>query len=87
MKRGENMAENLEREFQFYLDNQDELVEQYQGKFIVIKDCQVIGFYMSDAEAVEETLKEHEIGTFLVQRCEPGEDSYSQVFHSLVAIA
>ena len=80
------MAENLEKEFQHYLDNQDELVKKYKGRFIVIKDCQVVGDYDSDVQAIEEASKKYELGTFLVQRCEPGEESYSQVFHSRVAI-
>ena len=29
--------------------------------------------------------EKHEMGTFLVQKCEPGTESYTQVFHSLVA--
>lgn len=81
------MAKNLEKEFQYYLDNQDELVKKFKGRFIVIKDCQVVGDYDSDVQAVEEASSKYEMGTFLVQKCEPGEESYSQVFHSRVAIA
>lgn len=81
------MAKNLEKEFQYYLDNQDELVKKFKGRFIVIKDCQVVGDYDSDVQAVEEASTKYELGTFLVQKCEPGEESYSQVFHSRVAIA
>lgn len=81
------MAKNLEKEFQYYLDNQDELVKKFRGRFIVIKDCQVVGDYDSDVQAVEEASTKYELGTFLVQMCEPGEESYLQVFHSRVAIA
>ena len=44
-----------------------------------------IGAYDDEAEAVRKTAEQHEIGTFLVQKCEPGTESYTQVFHSLVA--
>ena len=74
-------------EFEYYLEHQDELVEKYRGKFIVIKGTSVIGQYDSDIEAVEETSKQHELGTFLVQKCEPGSESYTYTFHSRVAIA
>ena len=77
----------LEREFQFYLDNQQDLVNKYNGKFVVIRDCQVIGVYEDEVEAVMETSKKFELGTFLVQKVEPGTESYTQTFHSRVAFA
>lgn len=78
------MANSLKKEFEYYLQHQAELVERYNGKFIVIKDCQVIGSYDSETEAIAETLKKHDLGTFLVQKCEPGNASYTQTFHSRV---
>jgi hypothetical protein len=75
----------LEKEFNYYLEHQEELVKKYNGKFIVIKDCNVIGAYDSELEAVEKTAKEHELGTFLVQKCEAGSESYTQTYHSRVA--
>jgi hypothetical protein len=75
----------LEKEFNYYLEHQEELVKKYNGKFLVIKDCNVIGAYDSELEAVEKTAKEHELGTFLVQKCEPGSESYTQTYHSRVA--
>ena len=79
------MDKALEKEFDYYLQNQEELVNKYNGKHIVIKDCKVIGFYNSDIEAVEETAKNHELGTFLVQLCSPGNENYTQTYHSRVA--
>ncbi|MBU2535233.1 MAG: hypothetical protein ABIK32_02355 [Chloroflexota bacterium] len=75
----------LEREFNYYLEHQKELIKKYSGKFIVIKDEAVIGEYESELEAVEETSKQHELGTFLVQKCEPGSESYTYTYHSRVA--
>jgi hypothetical protein len=77
----------LEKEFKFYLDNQQTLVAQYKGKFVVIRDCQVIGVFSDEVEAVMETSKKFELGTFLVQKVEPGTESYTQTFHSRVAFA
>jgi hypothetical protein len=76
----------LEKEFNYYLEHQEELVKKYNGKFIVIKDCNVIGAYDSELEAVEKTTQEHELGTFLVQKCEPGSESYTQTYHSRVGL-
>lgn len=76
----------LEKEFQYYLKNQAELVEKYNGKFIVLKNEKVIGVYDSHSNAYTETLKSEQLGTFLIQHCLSGTDSYSQTFHSQVII-
>ena len=76
------MIDQLKKEFQYYLQHQDELVEQYNGKFIVIKDNVVLGAFHSDLDAVTETQKEHKVGTFLVQFVSPGNTAYTQTFHS-----
>ncbi len=81
------MALSLEKEFQYYLNNQAELVKKYSGKFIVIKGEQVLGAYDSEIEAIEETSREHELGSFLVQKCEPGTESYTQTYHSRVVFS
>ena len=79
------MESPLQREFDFYLKNQDELVRKFRGRFVVIKDQQVIGDYADEIEAITKTSKTHEKGTFLVQRAEPGEEGYTQTFYSRVA--
>ncbi len=77
--------ENLKKEFEFYLAHQGDLVEKYNGRVIVIKNETVIGNYESEFEAVAETQKTHAPGSFLVQKCSPGTDDYTQIFHSRVA--
>jgi hypothetical protein len=76
----------LEKEFQYYKDNQAELLNQYAGKFIVIKDAKVIGVYDSHSEAYNNTEKTEKLGTFLIQHCLPGNQGYTQTFHSQVII-
>jgi hypothetical protein len=76
----------LEREFEYFLKHQNELAEQYPGKFVAIKDELVLGSFESIAEAVHETAKKHRLGTFLVQKCEFGQEAYTQVFHSRVMV-
>lgn len=79
------MASSLKAEFDYYLAHQAELVQQYNGKHIVLKEQRVIGVYDDPAVAVAETQKSHELGTFLVQKVEPGQAAYTQTFHSRVA--
>ena len=79
------MPNELKEEFAYYLANQDELVKKYNGRYVVIKDKKVIGDYDDQATAVIETQKVHDLGTFLVQKVEPGNAAYSQTFHSRVS--
>lgn len=81
------MSKQLEKEFKYYLDKQDKLVKEFNGKFIVIKNREVIGAYDTEVEAIEKTSEKHELGTFLVQKCEPGSASYTQSYHSRVAFS
>jgi hypothetical protein len=71
------MTKTLSKEFQYYKENQAELVKKYHGKFIVIKDNQVIGVYDEELEAITKTVEKTELGTFLVQKCEPGSESHN----------
>ena len=77
----------LDKEFKYFLDHQKELVEKYNGKFIVIKNENVIGAYDTEEEAIRETLKTHKAGTFLVQHCVPGNQEYTQKFRSRIIFA
>ena len=78
------MVTQLEKEFAYYLAHQDELVAKYNGKYIVIKDGEVLGSYDDELTAVAETQKSHELGSFLVQKVSPGTEDYTQTFHSRV---
>jgi hypothetical protein len=76
----------LQKEFTYYLRHQSQLVKKFNGKFIVLKNEKVIGAYPSHSEAYNQTVKNEEPGTFLIQHCLAGSDSYSQTFHSQVII-
>ena len=67
----------LEREFKFYLDHQEEFVEKYPGKIIVIKDQVVQGVYDETSRAYFDSITKFEEGTFLIQKCTPGDESYT----------
>ncbi len=75
----------LEKEFEYYLSHQDELVRKYEGKYIVIKGTTVLGAFDDARTALETTSKNHKMGTFLVQKCTPGEQDHTATFHSRVA--
>jgi hypothetical protein len=74
----------LDQEFKYYLEHQFELVKKYNGKYLVIKGEAIIGVYDTKEEAYFNSQKEHELGTFLIQFCSPGDTSYTQTYHSRV---
>ena len=76
------MASPLEKEFVFYLENQSRLLPSYAGKYLLIRDESVLGAYPSEMDAIKAGAERFPLGTFLVQRCEAGEESYTQTFHS-----
>ena len=79
-------SQPLKKEFDYFIANQTELVGKYNGKFIVIKDQQVVGVFDSEQEAYSEASGKFELGTFLIQEVKPGSEVYSQTFHSRVII-
>lgn len=74
----------LEEDFKFFIENQEELVKKHHGKVLVIKDKEVVGVYESEPEAYAAAVEKYELGTFLIQKCLPGEENYTQTFHSRV---
>lgn len=77
---------NLQKEYDYYLKHQAEFIERYDGKLIVIKNNQIIGSYKSEMEAIAETTKHYELGTFLVQRCSTDASSCNAIYHSRVML-
>lgn len=76
----------LKKEFDYFLEHQEELVKKHKGKYLVIKDQAIIGVFEKEIEAYEEISKKHELGTFLIQHCLSGKDTFTQVFHTRRAI-
>ncbi len=77
----------LEKDFQFYLDNLIDLEKKYKGKFIAIKNCKVIGSYTTYEEAFEETTKSNELGTFLIQKADTNPNNYMFTINRFTVVA
>ena len=78
----EQIKARLDKEFDWFLNNQTQLVQMYSEKFVVVKGFKVIGSYDSYAEAIDKTLKTEKLGTFIVQRCSVNPANYVSVVHS-----
>ena len=63
-------------DFQWFLDNYDNLYNKHGHKFFVIQNKQIIGVFDNKNVAIDITSKTHEIGTFIVQECNGDESAY-----------
>lgn len=67
-------------DFNWFLNNYDDIYKQYGHKFIVIKDKQILGAYDSAREAIDNTSEE--MGTYIVQECNGNESAYTNYIAS-----
>jgi len=72
----------FKKELDYFISNQNKLVKKYYKKTLVIKGEDIIGIYDTPLEAYLETQKNHELGTFLIQRCEKGPEAYTVTLSS-----
>lgn len=78
------LAFMLEKEFEYYLKHQNELLQKYNNRYIVIVGSKVVGDYASNEEALVEAKKTFQLGSFLIQKCTEGDSAYTYTFHSRV---
>jgi len=71
---------DLSSNFKYYLDHQEELVKKYDGKYIIIKDCTVVGDFFDESEAYVKAVQKYGLGNFLLQYCSEGPSAYTQTF-------
>jgi hypothetical protein len=58
----------LQSEYDFYTKNKADLVQKYSGKFIVIKDEEIIGSFDTDSDAYKAGLLRFGIVPFFITR-------------------
>ena len=72
---------NLDKNYDFFLNNKKELCKKYLNKFLIIKDEEVFGAYETFEDALD-AAKNIEAGTYIIQKCEKNEEI--QIFHTRV---
>ena len=55
------------QDIDFYKLNRLDFILQYPGQYLVIKGMQVIGVYKTYSSAYEDTLRNHEKNTFIIE--------------------
>lgn len=67
----------FEKDLEYFIANQDELVAKYRDKTLVIKDCHVVEVCDTPLAAYLKAEERYESGTFMIQPCSPGPSAYT----------
>ena len=60
----------LDKEYKVYLQHKGELLAKHEGKYVLIKESQIIDIYSSYEDALKEGLKKFGNVPFLVKKIE-----------------
>ncbi len=71
---------DINKLFEYYLEHQNDLVKQYDGKYIVITADGVKGAYDTMREGYDNAVETYGKGNFMLQLCTEGDSAYSQRF-------
>ncbi len=74
------MPYDMDADFRWFIQHQEELVKLYDGKTLAIRNGEVLGAFDSAADAVNSV--SYEMGEYLIQLCISGEDAYSITIHT-----
>ena len=72
----------LLKNFEWYQQHQDELVQKYNGQFLVIVDCTIQGAFATEEEGYAFASGRYDPGTFMLHLCGPGAENYTVTFYS-----
>lgn len=72
----------LKKNLEWYIANQQELSAKYNGKVLLIVDQRLVQTFDDMGEAYTEALKSFAPGTFTLQLCGPGADSYTLMLYT-----
>jgi hypothetical protein len=76
----------LEKEFDYFIANQKDLVANNRNKFIVIVGNEVVGSYLTNEMAFYHARQKYQLGSFLIQHCIEGDGAYTCRFHSNIIL-
>jgi len=62
------MGELLDKQYQFFLKNEEMLMAKYKDKFIVIHDERIIDTFNSERDAYIYCVQHYQIGTFFIRQ-------------------
>jgi hypothetical protein len=79
---GLGAPDSLKKNLDWYIANQKELAEKYNGKILLIVDEHLVKAFNDMTEAYTEASKSYAAGTFTLQPCSPDPESYTLMLYS-----
>ena len=67
----------MNKNFDFYVEHQAELVKKYNGRYIVIVEQKVVGDFATIEEAFDFASKKYKSGEFLLHLVGEGTENYT----------
>lgn len=67
---------NRKNDFQWFLDNYDNLYQKYGHKVFAIQNKKIIGIFDDKNLAIDEISQTYGLGNFIVQECNGDESAY-----------
>jgi hypothetical protein len=77
-----DIPDSLKKNLEWYISNQKELAEKYNGKVLLIVDQKLVKAFTEMSEAYVEASKCYPVGTFTLQPCSPDAESYTLMLYS-----
>jgi hypothetical protein len=81
-KNAASVPEPLRKDLEWYIGNQRELSEKYNGKILLILNQNLIGVFDSMEDAYATAIKTYALGSFTLQPCSPDADSYTLTLYN-----
>jgi hypothetical protein len=79
---GKSASDPLQKNLDWYIENQKELSAEHNGKVLLIVDQRLVAVFGSMAEAYTTAQKTYAPGTFTLQPCSPDPDSYTLTIYT-----
>jgi hypothetical protein len=73
----------MKSQLDMYIANQREIVKEYDGQIIALKDGEVLGAYPTKLAALRAMqAANYPPGSFMIVKCTPGDEEYTAIFHN-----
>ena len=76
--------EDRKNDFDFFIENYQNLYKEYGHKFLAIKDKKVLGAYDSVRETISDLTPTYEVGSYIIQECTGDESAYRTTIMRLI---
>lgn len=71
-------------DFDYFVNNYDDLYAKYGHKFIAIKNQKILGAYSSVLDGINSLSAEYEVGSYIIQECTGDKSAYRTTIMRLI---